>query len=130
MRGNWIIRETPVGDDFSTCDELVLDQGAYNSTQTASGWPGQELKIVFQVPSGRWEWGIVGELAASVDSLGNTMVIAAFKNKLMEFGLGGLDVQDSDNGPRVPWMRSWVDTDNRNRKWLLSQNAKLVIRIG
>jgi len=95
-RGNWIIRET------STCDELVMDQPPLNDTQTPLGWPGQELKIVFKVPSGRWEWGIVGKPAASVDSLGNTMVVAAFKNKLIEFGLGGLDVQDVTFGPRIP----------------------------
>jgi hypothetical protein len=66
--------------------------------------PGQELKIVFKVPSGRWEWGTVGKTAASVDSLGIAMVTAAFKNKLIEFGIGGLDIQDTVNGPRVPWL--------------------------
>jgi hypothetical protein len=96
VRGNYIIRET------SSCDELVLDQAPLNSTQTASGWPGQELKIVYKVPSGRWEWGTVGKAAASVDSLGLSMVTAAFKNKLIEFGIGGLDIQDTANGPRVP----------------------------
>jgi hypothetical protein len=97
VRGNWIIRET------STCDELVMDQAPLNDTQTTeSGWPGQELKIVFKVPSGRWEWSVVGKAAASVDSLGNTMVVAAFKNKLIEFGLGGLDIQDVAFGPRIP----------------------------
>jgi len=95
-RGNYIIRET------TTCDELVLDQPPLNNTQTPADWPGQELKIVFKVPSGRWEWGIVGKTAASVDSLGNTMVVAAFKNKLIEFGLGGLDIQDITFGPRIP----------------------------
>ena len=114
VRGNWIIRESPVGDDFEKCDELVMDQPPLNSTYTASGWPGQELKIVFRVPSGRWEWGIVGEPSVAIDSIGAVMTVAAFKNKLMEFGLGGLDVQDSNYGPRIPWMRSWVDTDNRN----------------
>jgi hypothetical protein len=100
-RGNWIIHETP------TCDELVLDQPVPY---------GFELKIVFKVPSGRWEWGIVGKTAASVDSIGNTMTVAAFKNKLMEFGLGGLDWQASDFGPRIPWMiRDDVSPDSRGR---------------
>ena len=96
VRGNWIIRET------STCDQLVMDQAPLNNTQTPSGWPGQELKIVFKVPSGRWEWSVVGKAAASVDSLGSTMVVAAFKNKLIEFGIGGLDIQDVAFGPRIP----------------------------
>jgi hypothetical protein len=104
VRGNYIIRET------STCDELVLDQAPLNSTQVPTHdlgtsnvtWPGQELKIVYKVPSGRWEWGTVGKAAASVDSLGLSMVTAAFKNKLIEFGIGGLDIQDTANGPRIP----------------------------
>jgi hypothetical protein len=75
-RGDWIIRESPEGDYFSTCDELVID------TEILGG-ADSELKIVFKVPSGRWEWANVGETAASVDSLGNTMVVAAFKNKLI-----------------------------------------------
>jgi len=108
IRGNWIIRET------STCDELVLDQPPLNSTDTETGWPGQELKIVFKVPSGRWEWGIVGKIAASVDSLGLAMTTAAFKNKLIEFGIGGLDIQDTAFGPTIPWLRSHADIINRN----------------
>jgi len=96
VRGNWIIRET------STCDELVMDQAPLNATQVKTGWPGQELKIVFKVPSGRWEWATVGKTSAPEDSLGNTMVVAAFKNKLIEFGLGGLDIQATTTGPRIP----------------------------
>jgi hypothetical protein len=105
LRGNYIIRET------STCDELVMDQAPLNSTQVrelpgtvSEQWPGQELKIVFKVPSGRWEWATVGKTAASVDSLGVAMVTAAFKNKLIEIGIGGLDIQDTAQGPRVPWL--------------------------
>jgi len=101
VQGNWIIRET------STCDELVLDQPPLNYTQTEAGWPGQELKIVFKVPSGRYEWGTIGKASAPEDSLGNIMVVAAFKNKLIEFGLGGLDIQSATYGPRIPWL---IDT--------------------
>jgi len=32
------------------------------------------------------------------------MVTAAFKNKLIEIGLGGLDIQDTASGPRIPWL--------------------------
>ena len=88
LRGNYIIRET------STCDELVMDQAPSEG----------ELKIIFKVPSGRWEWATVGKAAASVDSLGAVMVTAAFKNKLIEFGIGGLDIQDTSFGPRIPWL--------------------------
>jgi hypothetical protein len=113
VRGNYIIHET------STCDELVLDQPPLNDTQTPSRWPGQELKIVFKVPSGRWEWSVVGKTAASVDSLGSTMVVAAFKNKLIEFGLGGLDIQDVAFGPRIPSLISEsVSPDSIGRYYL------------
>jgi hypothetical protein len=112
VRGNYIIHET------STCDELVLDQAPLNSTQVADS-PGQELKIVFKVPSGRWEWSVVGKAAASVDSLGSTMVVAAFKNKLIEFGLGGLDIQDVAFGPRIPSLISEsVSPDSIGRYYL------------
>jgi len=96
-RGDWIIRET------STCDELVIN---YNITRDLTA-EEEELKIVFKVPSGRWEWGTIGKASAPEDSLGNTMVVAAFKNKLIEFGLGGLDIQSATYGPRIPWI---VDT--------------------
>jgi len=122
LRGNYIIRET------SSCDELVLDQPPLNSTQTEEGWPGQELKIVFKVPSGRWEWGTVGKTAASVDSIGIAMVTAAFKNKLIEFGIGGLDIQDAANGPRVPWLiQSGPDSLGRYHlynDWCYSRTGK------
>jgi len=48
------------------------------------------------------------------------MVVAAFKNKLIEFGLGGLDVQDSTFGPRLPWMiREDISPDSLERYHLL-----------
>lgn len=109
LRGNYIIRET------STCDELVLDQvpqvlpvdvfTADLGLESANmHMLGPELKIVYKVPSGRWEWATVGKAAASVDSLGLAMVTAAFKNKLIEIGIGGLDTQDTASGSRVPWL--------------------------
>jgi hypothetical protein len=113
LRGNYIIQET------STCDQLVLDQpinGTITDMRYLIGggtgldmgfyypWEYKELKIVFKVPSGRWEWATVGKAAASVDSVGLAMVTAAYKNKLIEIGLGGLDIQDTVNGPRIPWL--------------------------
>jgi len=108
LRGNYIIQETP------TCDQLVLDQ-PINGTKDPLlirdlidgmylGYNFTELKIVFKVPSGRWEWATVGKIGASVDSVGLAMVTAAYKNKLIEIGLGGLDIQDTTNGPRIPWL--------------------------
>jgi hypothetical protein len=107
IQGQYIIHESPVGNEFSTCDELVLDEGQA---------PDTELKIVFEVPSGRWEWGIVGQPSAALDSIGVAMTVAAFKNKLIEFGLGGLDRQDATFGPRLPWMmREDISPDSIGR---------------
>jgi hypothetical protein len=104
-RGNWIIRETEY------CDELVLDQPLENLTQI--------LKIVYEVYSGRWEWSTVGMTAASVDSLGLGMVMSAFKNKGIEMGIGGLDIQDTAFGPRIPWLiNEEVSPDSLGRNHL------------
>jgi hypothetical protein len=94
---DWIIRErVGEGNEFPPCDELVIDDDIIGAED--------ELKIVFWVPSGRWEWATVGTAGASVDSVGLAMVTAAFKNKRIEMGIGGLDVQDATFGPRIPWL--------------------------
>jgi hypothetical protein len=47
------------------------------------------------------------------------MVVAAFKNKLIEFGLGGLDIQDATFGPRIPSLISEsVSPDSIGRYYL------------
>ncbi len=51
---------------------------------------------------GRYEWVVVGMHSRAVDSAGASMVSAAFKNKQVEIGLGGLDMQDTMWGPNVP----------------------------
>ncbi|MFW6111194.1 MAG: hypothetical protein ACOC6H_04075 [Thermoproteota archaeon] len=53
---------------------------------------------------GRWEWGVVGRDAASVDSMGLSMVSAAMKNKGIEYGLAGEDMYDPELANRVPWV--------------------------
>ena len=115
FRGEYVIHETSYGEFFPACDELCLDELVF----MMDGNGGTELKIVFKVPDGRWEWDIVGEAAASVDSIGAATVIAAFKNKLMEFGLGGFDWQDAVYGPRVPWLiREDISPDSEGRMHL------------
>ena len=121
LRGNYIIQETP------TCDQLVLDQppqpyGMIDGVYLADAevdlrllYEPLELKIVYEVPSGRYEWATVGKTAASVDSLGTAMVTAAFKNKLIEIGLGGLDSQDTTSGPRIPWLIESTSPDALGR---------------
>lgn len=81
FKGNWIIHDTP------TCDELVLNQ-PINVTR----YPNAELKIVYQVYGGRYEWTIVGRDSHPVDSIGSALVTAAIKNKNMEIGTAGMDM--------------------------------------
>jgi hypothetical protein len=92
LDGEYVITET------NLCDSLVLN---------CSVWPGEdfdELKIVYEVPSGRYEHVTVGKDAASVDSIGAAMITAAIKNKRMEIGIGSLDMLDPEIANQVPWI--------------------------
>ncbi len=53
---------------------------------------------------GRYEWVIVGNHSRAIDSIGSSMVSAAFKDKQVEIGLGGLDMSDPKWGPNVPYL--------------------------
>jgi len=53
---------------------------------------------------GRYEWIIVGNHSRAIDSIGAATVAAAFKNKQIEIGNGGLDMSDISWGPNVPYM--------------------------
>jgi hypothetical protein len=53
---------------------------------------------------GRYEWGIVGRDAASVDSAGLSLVSAAFKNKQVEYGIAGVDMFSSNPQLQMPWV--------------------------
>jgi hypothetical protein len=78
---------------------------------------------------GRYEWTIVGKDARTIDSVGAALVTAAFKNKQVEIGVGGLDMVDETWGPMVPYIlrrmgypswrlgapagRNWYDSTGR-----------------
>ena len=53
---------------------------------------------------GRYEWAIVGRDSRAVDSAGAAMVTAAFKDKQIELGLSGLEMQDTSYGSYIPWI--------------------------
>jgi len=85
-RGDYVIHET------WTCDELVLR------------WPlptailSPEVKIVYKVWGGRYEWTVVGKQAHTVDSIGASLVTAAIKNKNLEIGFAGMDMIYTEYG--------------------------------
>jgi hypothetical protein len=61
---------------------------------------------------GRYEWGVVGRDAHSVDSAGLSMVSAAFKNKQVEYGLAGADMYDPLIAAQMPWVMHKFGTGN------------------
>jgi hypothetical protein len=68
--------------------------------------------LYFEYFGGRYEWGIVGRDADSVDSAGLSMVSAAFKNKQVEYGLAGADMYDPLPYNQMPWVMSKPLTGN------------------
>lgn len=55
---------------------------------------------------GKYEWVVVGNHSRAIDSIGAAMVSAAFKNKQVEMGNGGLDQPDAAWGPNIPHLLS------------------------
>lgn len=61
---------------------------------------------------GRYEWGIVGRDAASVDSAGAVYVAASLKQKNMTFGLAGADMYNTVPANQMPYiMNQFGDGD-------------------
>jgi hypothetical protein len=103
------------------------NDGAYDSikllTSVASG---KTLKILYSNESvpGRYEWGIVGKEAHSVDSAGLSLVSAAFKNKQVEYGLAGADMYDSAVANQMPWVMRKFGTGYTKADYYYSSTDK------
>jgi len=63
---------------------------------------GHEVKVLYSTieenEKGRYEWTVLGRDAQTSDSLGATLVTAAFKNKDIEIGNAGMDMMYQDWG--------------------------------
>lgn len=57
---------------------------------------------------GRYEYGVVGRNAASVDSAGLSLISAAFKDKQVEYGWAGEDMMDPQIANQMPFVMSPV----------------------
>ena len=57
---------------------------------------------------GRYEEGVVGTNAASVDSAGLSMISAAFKDKAVEYGIAAEDMYDPQVSNQIPWVMSKI----------------------
>jgi len=55
---------------------------------------------------GRYEYGVVGTTAASVDSAGLSMITAAFKDKQVEYGIAAEDMFDTTLANQIPFVMS------------------------
>jgi len=74
---------------------------------------------------GRWEWGIVGRDAESVDSAGLSLVSAAFKNKQIEYGLAGEDMYDPVIANQMPWVMRNFTKDNTKQDYYYNKAGAL-----
>jgi hypothetical protein len=92
--------------------EVMWNNATRNITITATleyiSDNGREAPLYVEVVPGRYEWGVVGKNAASVDSAGLSLVSAAFKNKQVEYGLAGADMYDARVDFQMPWVMNKV----------------------
>jgi hypothetical protein len=68
-------------------------------------WSYNVSSVITEHIPGRYEWAVVGNHSRTIDSIGSAMVAAAFKNKQIEMGNGGLDMKDMW-GTNVPVLLS------------------------
>jgi hypothetical protein len=94
--------------------EVMWNNATRNVTITATfefiSDYGREAPLYVEVVPGRYEWGVVGRDAASVDSAGLSLVSAAFKNKQVEYGLAGEDMYDAQLANQMPWVMNKIGT--------------------
>lgn len=74
---------------------------------------GSEIKILFSINYGAWEWMVVGRDSAAIDSAGATLVaeetaVASPWTLDTPFKMAGLDMQDAIWGPDAPYVMSWI----------------------
>jgi hypothetical protein len=121
---NWFVNYVPDGDLFTDLKDVHFygwdidvypsitvaytnATGKWNFTVTAAldfVHDMQGMPLYTEVTPGRYEWGIVGRDASSVDSAGLSLVSAAFKNKQVEYGIAGADMFSSNPQLQMPWV--------------------------
>ena len=123
---HWSITAPPYEDvhvwelGFNATVEITISYDAteeeMNITATVTIAPPEDYSPVDVLYSesvpGRYEWVVVGNHSRAIDSIGAAMVSAAFKNKQVEIGNGGLDMMDMW-GVNVPYLLA----DMGNTTW-------------
>jgi hypothetical protein len=77
---------------------------------------GSEVKVLYSTieenERGAYEWTVLGRDAYTSDSLGATLVTAAFKNKDIEIGIAGEDMMSTDWGlSSIPYVLNCFGTE-------------------
>jgi hypothetical protein len=124
---NWEIMYSPQGPNFPDIMSVWIDDWdmdveysitvSYNTvTQlytvtpliwfTAEGSTSPEATLYSEYVMGRYEWGVVGKNAASVDSAGLSLISATLKDKGVEYGIAGEDMYDPVIANQMPWIMS------------------------
>jgi hypothetical protein len=72
---------------------------------------------------GRYEWVTVGRDAHTVDSLGAALVSAAFKNKQVEIGVGGMDMMGKTYAYEIPYVLHKFGTANALQDYFITPDT-------
>jgi len=90
--------------------------------------PGHYYKITYSTynysagtfDTGSYNWGIVGTNAATIDSAGLSMVSAAYKDKGVEYGIGGADIfaGTANTANQMPYVMAEINTVHIEPSWL------------
>jgi hypothetical protein len=104
-----------------TLQFTYINSTSYSWNFTSSFVFGSSSGIYSEEIPGSYNWGIVGTNAATVDSAGLSMVSAAFKDKEVEYGLGGADIFAGNTTTSVsnqmPYIMCETGTSYTNPSW-------------
>ena len=81
----------------------------YEYTGFLSFTPKRGTTLFDEEIPGSYNWGVVGANAASVDSAGLSLIAATLKDKFVEYGIAGEDINATDPTLQMPWIFSIVN---------------------
>jgi hypothetical protein len=82
----------------------------FNATASINFEPAYGDTLYKEKIPGRYEWGIVGTKSQPVDSAGLSLISAALKDKEVEYGTAGSDINATDPTLQMPWIFSKMST--------------------
>ncbi|HEY4674614.1 MAG TPA: hypothetical protein VIH48_01015 [Candidatus Bathyarchaeia archaeon] len=106
---------------FTITQRNYTDAGGatLNSTWTVDKWIALTADYNNKL-MGRYEFGIVGRDASSVDSAGLSLVSAALKNKQVNYVLAGADMYDADASSQMPWVMAKIGAGDTRANYYYS----------